>query len=250
MKAMYTSRTSPKNVGIIYTSDGRCSYHIDFIGWHEDCLSKLLAILATCIFFAEGATLMKPNFISSLLAGAVMLTAVPAHSIEILFAHVGDYGTYVDDGNRIAAMAGGAAGANVTVRHLNQAVYNDYGLFDQVWVYDLYHLADESATQLDNYQAIANWYNDGRARNMIVDGRIISSDIAWRNPPETAYIQNYVSELDQRGGGLMLGTDHNVVREQWLQPPFSVCWGSVRLQAVLRGPWPWWTRYHHFGFLA
>lgn len=153
---------------------------------------------------------MKPNFISSLLAGAVMLTAVPAHSIEILFAHVGDYGTYVDDGNRIAAMAGGAAGANVTVRHLNQAVYNDYGLFDQVWVYDLYHLADESATQVDNYQAIANWYNDGRAQNMIVDGRIISSDIAWRNPPETAYIQNYVSELDQRGGGLMLGTDHDV----------------------------------------
>jgi hypothetical protein len=121
MKAMYTSRTSPKNVGIIYTSDGRCSYHIDFIGWHEDCLSKLLAILATCKLFLKGVTLMKANFISSLLAGAAMVTAVPAHSIEILFAHVGEYVPYIDDGNRIAAMAGGVAGANVTVRHLNRA---------------------------------------------------------------------------------------------------------------------------------
>ena len=70
--------------------------------------------------------------IPSLLAGALMLAAAPAQSIEILFAHVGQYGPYIDDGNRIAADVNGAAGANVVIRHLNQAVFTDYANFDQI----------------------------------------------------------------------------------------------------------------------
>ena len=44
-------------------------------------------------------------------------------------------------------------------------------------------------------------------KNLIVDGRIISS--AWQN--ESAWIQNYALELmdDGRTGGLVLGTDHS-----------------------------------------
>ena len=134
------------------------------------------------------------------------------NAVPILFAHVANYGAYVDDGNRIANMLTNA-GHDVTVRNLNQAVYTDYSSFEQVFVYDLYAGSDISSTQMQNYSGIANWYNGLNDQNLILDGRIISSDVTWTSAngmsAEDAWIQNYATQLDLRGGGLVLGTDHD-----------------------------------------
>lgn len=152
------------------------------------------------------------TFIKIIVAVSILFASITTHASTILFAHVDDYGSYVDDGNRIADFLVNA-GHNVTIRHLDQIVYDDYDAFDQIFVYDLYHLADNNANQLANYAGIADWYNGLTNQNLILDGRIISSDITWTNAngmsSEEAWIQNYATQLDLRGGGLMLGTDHN-----------------------------------------
>ena len=137
----------------------------------------------------------------------IFLTPLNVSAIEILFAHVDSDGNYFDDGNRIRNMLVGT-GYNVTTRILDQAVYTDFNTFDQIFVYDLYTGTDNTAIQTANYQGIAHWYNGRTDKNLILDGRIISSDIAWVNPAETAWIQNYRDQLNLRGGGLVLGTDH------------------------------------------
>ncbi len=142
------------------------------------------------------------------------LSLSSAQAANILFAHVGNYGQYVDDGNIIASYLSNG-GHSVTTRFLDAAIYNDYASFDQVFVYDLYSGSDINANQMANYSGIANWYNDlpEEDQNLILDGRIISSAPFWTNansmPSEEAWIQNYAAQLDLRGGGLMLGTDHS-----------------------------------------
>ncbi|MCF6196710.1 MAG: PEP-CTERM sorting domain-containing protein [Emcibacter sp.] len=46
-----------------------------------------------------------------------------------------------------------------------------------------------------------------------MDGRITASTSSWTNlnamPAENTWIQNYATQLDLYGGGLVLGTDHN-----------------------------------------
>lgn len=154
----------------------------------------------------------KALFKSITIAGVVTTASFNVNAAEILFAHVQNNGSYVDDGNRIATFLTNA-GHNVTTRYLNQAVYSDYNSFDQVFVYDLYTGANTNATQQSNYQGIANWYNNLTDKNLILDGRIISSDVTWTNAngmsSEESWIQNYAQQLDLRGGGMMLGTDHN-----------------------------------------
>jgi hypothetical protein len=140
--------------------------------------------------------------------------ALPATSgaTEILFAFV-DSTTYVGEGNELANMIDALPGFNVTTRFLSGAVYNDYASFDQVWIYDLGPGMDNSATQVANYQNVANWYMGLGNRNLIVDGRIISSSSLFTNlggfPAEDEWIQSYAIELDAHGGGLVLGTDHD-----------------------------------------
>lgn len=152
------------------------------------------------------------KLISVIVVAGTLSTAFSANAAQILFAHVDNYGSYVDDGNRISNMLSNA-GHNVTTRYLDQAVYSDYSDFDQIFVYDLYAGSDRSATQMDNYSRIAGWYDNLNDQNLILDGRIISSDIWWTNAnsmsPEDAWIQNYATQLDVRGGGLVLGTDHS-----------------------------------------
>lgn len=144
---------------------------------------------------------------------AFLLAAAPGvNAANILFAHVDDYGSYVDDGNRIASMLTNG-GHSVTTRHLDSSVFSDYSSFDQIFVYDLYSSTDKSSIQMQNYQGIAGWYNSLSAQNLILDGRIISSDVTWTNAnsmsSEEAWIQNYATQLGLLGGGLVLGTDHN-----------------------------------------
>ena len=132
---------------------------------------------------------------------------------EILFAFVEDT-SYVLDGQQLAAMIGAVPGFNVTQRFLHTAVYNDYANFDQVWVYDLDTGANNNANQTANYANIAGWYNGLADQNLIVDGRIISSAPFWTTaggfPAENAWIQSYAIQLDNHGGGMVLGTDHDV----------------------------------------
>ena len=144
-----------------------------------------------------------------------LITAFFSASINaanILFAHVGNYGPYVDDGNRIAQFLTND-GHNVTTRYLDAATYGDYDSFDQIFVYDLYASTDKSSIQMANYDGIANWYNGLTDQNLILDGRIISSDVTWTSAnsmsSEEAWIQNYATQLDLRGNGLVLGTDHS-----------------------------------------
>ena len=154
-------------------------------------------------------------FLKSIRLGVAALVlsvyAVSANAGSILFAHVADYSPYVNDGNAIAGYLSNA-GHTVTTRYLNQAVWNDYNSFDQVFVYDLSHQADLSSNQVANYNNIGNWYNGLDNKNLILDGRIISSAPSWTPssmPSEEAWIQNYATQLQLRGGGLVLGTDHN-----------------------------------------
>ncbi len=146
-------------------------------------------------------------------AALLIAASAGAGAANILFAHVGKYGAYIDDGNRIAQFLSNG-GHTVTVRYLSDAVYGDYASFDQIFVYDLYAGADNTVFQNANYQRIADWYNGLTDQNLILDGRIISSDVWWTNansnmPSEEKWIQNYATQLALRGGGLMLGTDHN-----------------------------------------
>jgi hypothetical protein len=149
------------------------------------------------------------------LAAGLVACATPSHADTILFAHVSDATVYVPDGNQLAAMLT-AGGHTVTTRYLNQAVYNDYASFDQVWVYDLSASSDLGANQMANYTNIGAWYNglSDDEDNIILDGRIISSAPFWTGAnamsPENAWIQNYATQLSTRGGGLLLGTDHDV----------------------------------------
>jgi hypothetical protein len=140
------------------------------------------------------------------------LSISSVNAANILFAHVDNYGNYVDDGDRIAGFLANA-GHTVTTRFLDSTIYSDYNSFDQIFVYDLYHFADNNASQAANYAGIANWYNGLTDQNLILDGRIISSDVTWTSAnsmsSEEAWIQNYATQLDLRGGGLMLGTDHD-----------------------------------------
>ena len=146
-------------------------------------------------------------------ASILSITSFSANSANILFANVADYSNYIADGNSLASKLSDA-GHTVTVRFLNQAIYTDYSSFDQIFVYDLSSYSDMSNTQIQNYSAIADWYNNRVSKTLILDGRIISSYSRWTNAngmsAEDSWIQNYATQLDLRGGGLVLGTDHDV----------------------------------------
>lgn len=153
-------------------------------------------------------------------SGVILLSATlsfNSHATEILFGYVG--ALYHSDGENIAAKLEGISGANVTQVNLYNQSLTDLSGYDQVWIFDLSAQADDNAFQTANYAAVANWYNNrsASAKNLIADGRIISSADSWVSlpssgglPSETSWIQNYALQLDARGGGLVLGTDHNV----------------------------------------
>lgn len=153
---------------------------------------------------------------------ALAATSATAAADTILFAHVGT-ATYTTEGNDLASMLS-ADGHTVDVEYLNLGLLGDLSGYDQIWVYDLQTGANNNGNQVANYSAIANWYNNtltASEQNLILDGRIISSSDRWTScvngiscpgsamSEEDAWIQNYAHQLSLRGGGLMLGTDHN-----------------------------------------
>jgi hypothetical protein len=79
--------------------------------------------------------------------------------------------------------------------------------YDQVWVFDLSNWTDNYAT---DYAAIAAWHNARPDNEIICDGRMISSYWSGRWATEGQKLtENYYENMDDRGGGLMLGTDHD-----------------------------------------
>jgi hypothetical protein len=78
--------------------------------------------------------------------------------------------------------------------------------FDQIWVFDLSFSGDNYPL---DWAAIADWYNNHPDAEIICDGRIISSYWYGRWTGEGQNLtENYLHNLEIRGGGLMLGTDH------------------------------------------
>lgn len=153
-------------------------------------------------------------------AGIMLVIGASANAAAILFGRVGST-SYVDDGQDLVnyLLAGGNT---VDYVDLNSVVISDFSLYSQVWVYDLVTGSNQSGTQMANYQNIAGWYNGLTDQNLITDGRIISSSEKWTDGfygaardglgsgGEPEWIQNYANLLDSQGGGMVLGTDHNV----------------------------------------
>jgi hypothetical protein len=144
-----------------------------------------------------------------------LFTISSANAASILFGRVSS-GAYVADGQDIVNYLL-ADGNTVDYVDLNTMVISDFSAYSQVWIYDLVVGPNQSSNQLANYTNIANWYNNDAAQNLITDGRIISSSERWTNRGnglgtggEPEWIQNYATQLDSSGGGLVLGTDHNV----------------------------------------
>jgi len=148
---------------------------------------------------------------TQLLAAAVFSgISATAGAAAILFGQVSS-GIYTTDGNQLAQMLTNG-GHTVTNINLNTTVVDDYSIYDQVWVYDLFTGPDNTTNQTTNYTNISNWYLGLTDQNLIADGRIISSAPFWTGAngmsAEDAWIRNYATQLDIRGGGLVLGTDH------------------------------------------
>ena len=156
---------------------------------------------------------LNKHIVTGAIAACALLTPLTASAAPILFAHVNNTGIYTADGNGIAQMLTNA-GHTVTTVNLNTAININYSAYEQIFVYDLYTGTDMSVNQMANYTGIANWYNGLTSQNLILDGRIISSYSDWTSTngmsPEDSWIQNYATQLDLRGGGLVLGTDHDV----------------------------------------
>ena len=164
----------------------------------------------------------------AILAASILTIASPASSAEILFAMIGSRSgtSYVSNGEELAGYVSNLSGMNVTVTHIDPSYgfTNSFGSpltspinwnsIDQVWVYDLSSLADNSAAQIGAYNRISQWYADNGRPDIIADGRILSSTSQWVNRfngtgvSEETYIQNYATQLDLHGGGLVLATDH------------------------------------------
>lgn len=155
---------------------------------------------------------LKNTAIAALALSAITVSG-QAKAAEILFGLVGYTGytshPYHGDGLTIAQMLTNAGHTVTTVDLWDQTLgAADFVGVDQVWVYDLATGANADPTSNLNYASIANWF-DSTTHDLILDGRMISS--AWKGigTNEEAWIQSYASELQQRNGGLVLGTDHS-----------------------------------------
>ncbi len=125
-------------------------------------------------------------------------------------------GGYNADGLNMLAELNARVSADYTDGLVDHVVLNADGrvatqlaqhTYEQIWIYDLSTGADDYPT---DYAAIVAWYQQAPVKEVICDGRFLSSFWAGRSTTEgRALTANYFYNLDIRGGGLVLATDHN-----------------------------------------
>lgn len=149
--------------------------------------------------------LILPSLMLALLA--CLVVPVTAEAGNVLMVNIS--GGYNGDAANIhqTLISAGATTTYVNLTADGQAADAlGAGSFDQIWVFDLSTGADNYPT---DYSAIADWYNNRPSNEVICDSRMLSSYWAGRWPTEgTALTANYYQNIDNRGGGLVLGTDH------------------------------------------
>jgi hypothetical protein len=160
------------------------------------------------------------HFIARLVVGLALLGLAPleanAAAKKVLFVTIN--GSYNGDGDNmfselqsyVASQHGNAALAEKVI--LSQdgqvAALLAQHTYEQIWVYDLSYLSTDPYPT--DYVAIANWYNQAPVKEIICDGRFLSSFWNGRSSGEGRKVtQNYYYNLMVRGGGLVLATDHD-----------------------------------------
>ena len=118
---------------------------------------------------------------SAMAIGCVaLMIGTSANAASILFGRVSS-ANYVADGQDLVNYLI-AGGNTVDYVDLNAGVITDFSAYSQVWVYDLqFNGPSNSVIQNANYARIAQWYNGLTDKNLIADGRIISSSERWTN---------------------------------------------------------------------
>ncbi len=138
---------------------------------------------------------------------AVLFAANAVHASNVLMVNIS--GGYNSDAANIytTLINAGATATYVNVSADGQAAAAlATGSFDQIWVFDLSTGADNYPT---DFAAIANWFNGRPSNEIICDARMISSYWSGRWTGEGQNLtENYYTNLDVRGGGILLGTDH------------------------------------------
>ena len=137
-----------------------------------------------------------------------LITGGTADASNVLMVNIS--GGYNGDAANIftTLVNAGATGTYVNLTADGQAATAlGADIFDQVWVFDLSTGADNYPS---DYAAIAAWYNNRPSNEIICDSRMISSYWSGRYATEgQALTENYYYNMDIRGGGLLLGTDHD-----------------------------------------
>ena len=118
---------------------------------------------------------MKKKLVAAALCASGIGISSAASAVEVLFAFVDDT-SYYSYGQELAGYVDALSGYNVTQVILDDIVVANINDYQQIWVYDLIWTEnDNEPNQAANYQNITNWYNALATKNMIVDGRILSS---------------------------------------------------------------------------
>ena len=148
-------------------------------------------------------------------AAATLVLSGAAHADHVLLVNIHDYDWgYNEVADRISGMLE-SAGATATQVDLNEEgkvetkLRENPGAYDQIWVVD-FSTGDDDYQR--DYESIAAWYDANKTTNEIIcDGRMISS--YWKEDrldEGKKLTENYYENMNARGGGILLGTDHDI----------------------------------------
>jgi len=143
---------------------------------------------------------------------SVILLSSPARALEDRVLMVNVHGSHYDGDGYSVYLTLVNAGADATYVNLSSsgqvAALLAANTYDQIWVFDLSYGVDSYPP---DWQAIADWYLANPDMPVICDSRMISSYWSGRYLDEGQRLtENYYFNLRVRGGGLLLGTDHDV----------------------------------------
>ena len=213
-----------------------------------------LLILSIPVAVANTTPTPGPTTVADLAcsSGTASKTSRKVACSNILY--VNDGGSYVAQGNLIfnalktyvdarlladAVCTGLAHGVTMVYGMPNLPA--DLSIYSQVWVYDL-RASSEPASYIPKWQSIAQWFEAGypsQRQDIILDGRILSSahGSGLVAPNHWQIFYNYFENLRNRGGGLMLGTDHGSSSEAAACGVFTCGTNTVTAALNIGGFW-------------